>query len=138
MQLSTVEIVIRLVVAAILSAVIGYEREHRNKPAGLRTNILVGVGTAVVTIASIELTKYGGADAADVSRLMSSILPGIGFLGAGTILRDGGSIRGLTTAASIWVVAAIGIVSGLGFYELGVIATVIALVTLALLPVHKE
>jgi putative Mg2+ transporter-C (MgtC) family protein len=132
-ELSTLDILFRLVIAAVLSAVIGFEREHRNKPAGIRTNILVGLGTAVATIASLEIGRLD-ASGVDVSRLVSSILPGIGFIGAGSIIRAGGSVRGLTTAASVWVVAAVGIASGLGMFTLGFLATVLALVTLIVIP----
>ncbi|NBS41346.1 MgtC/SapB family protein [bacterium] len=134
MELSTLDILIRLVVAAILSAVIGFERESNKKPAGMRTNALVGLGTAMVTIASLMVVKFGGVDAVDVSRLAASILPGIGFIGAGTIIRSGGSVKGLTTAASIWVVAAIGIATGLGLYDLAVIGTILGLIALIALP----
>lgn len=134
MELSTVEILIRLVVAAVLSALIGYERESHMKPAGMRTNALVGIGTSMVAIASVMLVKFGGVDAVDVSRLAASILPGIGFIGAGTIIRSGGSVKGLTTAASIWVVAAIGIASGLGLYDLAVVGTILGLIALVALP----
>lgn len=137
-DLTTLDLIIRLLIVAVLSAVIGYEREHRNKPAGLRTNILVGLGTAVVTIASVKMVEFGGKDATDVSRLMSSILPGIGFIGAGTIIRAGKSVKGLTTAASIWVVASIGIVCGLGYYVLALVATVLAFITLAMLPAPHD
>jgi len=134
MELSTLDILVRLLVAGLLSAVIGFEREAHKKPAGMRTNALVGIGTAMVTIASIALAKFGGADATDVSRLVASILPGIGFIGAGTVIHSGASVKGLTTASSIWVVAAIGIAAGLGMYDLAVVGTILALVALIALP----
>ncbi|OGL95552.1 hypothetical protein A2348_04185 [Candidatus Uhrbacteria bacterium RIFOXYB12_FULL_58_10] len=131
-ELSTLDILVRLLVAGLLSAIIGFEREAHKKPAGMRTNALVGLGTAVVAIASIKLASYG--ESVDVSRLLSSILPGIGFIGAGTIMQSSASVRGLTTAASIWIVAAIGITSGLGMYDLAVIGTILTLVALVALP----
>ena len=137
-EISFLDILFRLVVALALCAAIGYEREHRGKPAGLRTNMLVGLGTTMVTIASVEIARLSPNAAVDVSRIVSSILPGIGFIGAGNIIQARGSIHGLTTAASIWVVAAIGIVVGLGMYSLALIATVLALITLVVLPAPKE
>ncbi len=131
-ELSTLDILVRLLVAGLLSAVIGFEREAHKKPAGMRTNALVGIGTAIVTVASIKLVGYG--ETVDVSRLVSSILPGIGFIGAGTIIRSGASVKGLTTAASIWVVAAVGVAAGLGMYDLAVIGTILALIALIVLP----
>ena len=134
MELSTLDILVRLLVAGLLSAVIGFEREAHKKPAGMRTNALVGIGTAMVAIASVSLTQLGGANATDISRLVASILPGIGFIGAGTVLHSGASVKGLTTASSIWAVAAISIAAGLGMYELAVIGTILALVALVVLP----
>jgi len=122
----------------VLCAAIGYEREQRGKPAGLRTNALVGLGTAIVTIASVEIARLSPNAAVDVSRIASSILPGIGFIGAGTIIQARGSVHGLTTAASIWIVSAIGIVVGLGMYSIALIATIMALITLVVLPAPKE
>jgi putative Mg2+ transporter-C (MgtC) family protein len=130
-ELSALEILIRLAAAALLCGAIGYERETRHKPAGLRTNVLVGLGTAAMTIVSIEVARFSPApEAIDISRIASTILTGIGFIGAGTIIQSRGSVQGLTTAASIWVVAAIGLASGLGLYTLAVITTVAALIAL--------
>lgn len=131
-ELSTLDILARLLVAGILSAAIGFEREARKKPAGMRTNALVGLGTASVAIASVMISANGGI--VDPSRLVSSILPGIGFIGAGTIMRAGASVHGLTTAAGIWIVASIGIAAGLGMYDLAIVATMLALVALIVLP----
>jgi putative Mg2+ transporter-C (MgtC) family protein len=142
-ELSTLDILIRLVAAALLCGAIGFEREYRHKPAGMRTNILVGIGTATVTIASFKLASLSGTlEAVDIARLATTaagLMTGIGFIGAGTIIQAKGMVLGLTTAASIWVVAAIGLVTGLGLFDLAVIATVISLIALAVLrTVHIE
>lgn len=127
------ELVLRLVVACLCGAVIGYERSLRQKEAGLRTHIILALGSALVMIVS----KYGFTDVvqaytdiklqADVSRVASNIMTGVGFLGAGVIFVRGGSIKGLTTAAGIWACAGIGICIGAGMYALGVIATLLLL-----------
>lgn len=137
MEFSNIDIVLRLVVAMVLCGAIGFEREHRHKPAGLRTLILVGLGTAIVSIGSIQLATGMGA-VMEFDRLVSGILPGIGFLGAGTIIQGRGNVVGLTTAASIWVVAAIGIACGFGLFPLAIAATLLALITLIVLPVTEE
>ena len=110
----------RLLLAAACSALIGYEREMAHKSAGLRTFTLVGVGACVFTLVSII-----GFDAADESRVAAQIVTGIGFLGAGAIFREGAFIRGLTTAAGLWVVASIGMASGSGSYWLAAIGTLV-------------
>ena len=115
---------IRLLLAAGLGGVIGLEREYRRKTAGLRTNILIAVGSALFTIMSIELAKEPGTDP---SRIAAQIVTGIGFLGAGAILRTRADVHGLTTAATIWVNAAIGIAAGAGEFLLASAATVVTL-----------
>lgn len=115
----------RLVMAALCSGLIGYEREAARKAAGLRTHTLVGVGAAVFSIASII-----GFDGADESRIAAQIVTGIGFLGAGAIFREGAFVRGLTTAAGLWVVASIGMAAGSGTYWLAIIGTAVTLATL--------
>jgi putative Mg2+ transporter-C (MgtC) family protein len=129
------EIAARLAIAAGLSGAIGLERELRERTAGLRTHILVGVGAAVFTIVS----AYGWSDFVfnrnlgtvfDPTRIAAQIVTGIGFLGAGAIIRQGVAVRGLTTAAALWVVAAIGMAAGAGFYSVAAIATGIVLVGL--------
>ncbi|MBI2861126.1 MAG: MgtC/SapB family protein [Chloroflexi bacterium] len=116
------EIVLRLLLAAGLGAVIGFQRGKLGKPAGLRDNILICLGAALFTVASV----YGfvGADAA---RVAAGIVTGIGFLGAGTILRRGEMVEGVTTAATIWVMAAIGLAAGAGLYLVATAATGIVL-----------
>lgn len=103
----------RILLAAILGAAIGFERERSQKAAGLRTNALVAMGAALLTVISLS---FGGAGA-DPSRIISNIIVGIGFIGGGAILREGPRISGITTAATLWVVAAIGIAVGMGFYR---------------------
>jgi len=123
------EMVLRLLLATILGAAIGYQREKAGKPAGLRTIILVCTGAALFTIASI----YGFSASAEPSRVASGIVVGIGFLGAGAILRKGeGTIEGLTTAATIWTVAAIGLAAGTGLYIISAVTTAIVLIVLLL------
>ncbi|MEX2211715.1 MAG: MgtC/SapB family protein [Gaiellaceae bacterium] len=129
------EVTIRLVLAAVLGGAVGLERELREREAGLRTHLLVSVGAAVFTLVS----AYGFADfryglntgiTLDPTRIAAQIVTGIGFLGAGAIIRQGLSIRGLTTAATLWVVAAIGMASGAGYYSVAVIGTGLVLFSL--------
>ena len=124
------DVVWRLLLSAALGAVIGLEREYRRKPAGLRTNILIAVGAALFTILSVEMTRGVG----DTSRVAGQIVTGIGFLGGGAILRSGDAIHGMTTAATIWVNAAIGVACGTGQYALAATATALTLVVLVVLP----
>jgi putative Mg2+ transporter-C (MgtC) family protein len=120
----------RLLLSAGLGAVIGLEREYRRKPAGLRTNILIAIGSALFTILSISMTASTG----DQSRVAGQIVTGIGFLGGGAILRNRDTVHGMTTAATIWVNAAIGIACGIGQYELATVTTALTLVVLVVLP----
>jgi putative Mg2+ transporter-C (MgtC) family protein len=129
------ELAARLVVAAVLGALIGLERERRSHPAGMRTHLLVSVGSAAFTVLSIE---YFLAPGADPGRIAAQIVTGIGFLGAGAILKDKGSIKGLTTAASLWVVAAIGMAAGAGAWGVAVATTLIVLVSLWPLQVIEQ
>lgn len=121
------ELAFRLLVAAILGAAIGLEREYHDHPAGMRTHLLVSVGSATFTVLSIEAFKAPGADPA---RIAAQIVTGIGFLGAGAILKDDAGIRGLTTAASLWAVAAVGVASGAAAWGVAVAATIIVIVSL--------
>ncbi len=130
-------IVIRLLIALVLSGVIGFEREWNNHSAGFRTHILVGVGACLMTLLSfygfLEFLETYDNVRFDPARIPSYVVSGIGFLGAGTIIVYGGTIRGLTTAASIWAVAGIGLVVGAGMYGPAIIATLIILISLVLL-----
>jgi len=124
------ELIRRLITAALLAACLGFERQSRHKSAGLRTNILIGIGAALFTIMSSEIAGPGG----DPARIAAQIVTGIGFLGAGAIMRTDSGIQGLTTAATVWVNAAVGVAAGGGAYHLAVIATVITLVALLIVP----
>jgi putative Mg2+ transporter-C (MgtC) family protein len=133
--LSDAELVQRLLLAAVLGGVLGFERELRQKSAGLRTNMLIAIGSALFTLMSYELAD---AASADPSRVAAQIVTGIGFLGAGAIMRTGSGIYGLTTAATIWVNAAVGVAAGGGEYRLALIATAVTLaVLLALSPLER-
>ena len=123
--MSILEIIGRLVLAAVCSALIGFEREASRKAAGLRTHTLVGVGAATFSIVSII-----GFDGPDQSRIAAQIVTGVGFLGAGAIFREGTSVTGLTTAAGLWAVAAIGVAAGSGSYPLAFTTTVVILLVL--------
>ena len=133
-QLSTVILpfMLRCGVAALCGAMIGLERELKNKAAGFRTNILICVGAAIYMCSGLLLTNAGGAPG-DPARIAAQVVTGIGFLGAGCIIQAGGRGTGLTTAATIWVVASIGIVAGAGFPLLALVAAWMVLLTLAVL-----
>lgn len=118
----------QVLLAFLLGGVIGFEREAGNKPAGLRTHMLVAGGTTMFTLASIY--GFGGMRGGDPSRVAAQIVSGIGFLGGGTIFRSGSEVRGLTTAATIWLVAAIGMLVGTGLYMLAVASTIISVLVL--------
>ena len=122
----------RLVIAAVLGAAIGFEREIHDHPAGMRTHLLVALGSALFTVVSIFgfVGAVQGQAAVDPSRVAAQVVTGIGFLGAGAILKYGTSIRGLTTAASLWATAAIGMAVGTGAYLVAAIATGIVLISL--------
>lgn len=129
-QLTT--IVVRLTMAAVLGGIIGFEREQQGKAAGVRTHMLVALGSALFVFVPQQM----GVQNADLTRVLQGLVAGIGFLGAGTILKgDGeGQIQGLTTAASIWLTAAIGMAAGLGRESTAVLSTLLAFVILTLMP----
>ena len=130
-----VELIKRLCLSALLGGVLGFEREWRGKNAGLRTNTLIAMGSTLFTMMSIDVSTGSGGDS---TRIASGIVTGIGFLGAGAIMRTGAGIKGLTTAAMIWVNAAIGVAVGGGETRVAVIATIVALVVLVVLdPVER-
>ena len=133
--LSWEEVVLRLALAALFGAAIGVEREIREREAGLRAHLLVGLGSALFTIVSAYgfhafLASGQSVVRADPSRIAAQIVTGIGFLGAGAILRQGLSVRGLTTAATLWVVAAIGLATGAGYYSAAAVTTVLVILSL--------
>ena len=129
--MSVYEIIFKLALACILGAMIGLERESLNRPAGLRTYTLVCVGSALAMIVSIDIyMQYYQTVNADPGRIAAQVISGIGFLGAGTIMREGASVRGLTTAAGLWVVACIGLAVGAGLYIPAVATTILILFVL--------
>jgi putative Mg2+ transporter-C (MgtC) family protein len=126
---------VRMVLAVALGTVVGYEREHEGKPAGMRTHGMVAVGAALFTVVSV----YGFGGAGDPGRIAAQIVSGVGFLGAGAILRQRGTIRGLTTAASLWVTAAIGTAVGAGMYSLSIATAALVFLVLRFGPrPHRE
>ncbi|MGO1540525.1 MAG: MgtC/SapB family protein [Luteimonas sp.] len=129
-------IVARVLCAAVLGGIIGWEREAKGRAAGLRTHMLVSVGAALFVLAPL----LAGVGPGDVTRVMQGIVSGIGFLGAGAILRRdrGGRVEGLTTAAGIWMTAAIGMAAGMGQEVVALITTVVALIVFAVLPKFEK
>lgn len=125
-------LVLRMTVAALLGGLLGVEREHKGKAAGVRTHMLVAMGSALFVL----ISEQAGIVEADLSRVIQGLVAGIGFLGAGTILkgRDEEKVRGLTTAAGIWMTAAIGMAAGLGLEVTAVLSTLLALAIFALVP----
>jgi len=125
-------ILTRLLLAALLGGVLGYEREQRGKAAGIRTHMLVAMGAALFVL----VPQLGGMASADVSRIIQGLVTGIGFLGAGAIIkhRDEEDVQGLTTAAGIWMTAAIGVACGLGRESTALLSALLALLVLAVLP----
>ncbi|HSI61255.1 MAG TPA: MgtC/SapB family protein [Ideonella sp.] len=128
----TTRIVLRLLMAAVLGGVLGYEREQQGKAAGIRTHMLVALGAALFVL----VPQQAGMQVADMSRVIQGIVAGVGFLGAGAIIKGSSEhqVQGLTTAAGVWMTAAIGIACGLGRETTAVISTLLALVILGLIP----
>lgn len=134
--LSPLELTIRLLLSVLLGGLIGYERERNNRPAGFRTHILVCLGsTLLMLISAYGFAAFAGAKGVtiDPTRLAAQVIPSIGFLGAGTILRNDFSVTGLTTAASLWVASAIGLAVGVGFYFGAMLVTCMVLLSLYIL-----
>ncbi len=132
-MISNEAIVIRLVLAAIFGGIVGMERETVNRPAGFRTHILVCVGSALIMMTSMNLFYLFPPGSADPGRIAAQVVSGMGFLGAGTILREGVNIKGLTTAASLWAIAGMGLALGAGMYVQAGVGTLIIFLTLTLL-----
>ena len=122
--------IIKLIISALIGALIGTEREFRNRSAGFRTHILVAMGSCLIMIISSEAFADQGTDP---TRIAAQVVSGIGFLGAGSIMQGKGSVKGLTTAANIWVCGAIGLAIGAGMYKEAISATAIALIALTIL-----
>lgn len=131
------EMIIRILISVGLGGLIGYEREITHKPAGLRTHIFVCMGACLFTISSLYLLQQGTIGSFDVTRIAAGIVTGISFIGAGSIIASRGDVKGVTTAASLWVVAAIGLMVGFGIYLLPVVASIISFVILRLGRVGK-
>ena len=142
--MSISDILIRLFLAVLIGGAIGYEREFKNRPAGFRTHILVCVGATVVSLIQSHMAEtamnnillhpeLSNVIKVDYARLGAQVITGVGFLGAGTILHDRGSIKGLTTAASIWVVACVGLAIGMGYYVIAILSGVCIVLVLGAL-----
>jgi len=129
-----VDMLLRLLAAALTGTIIGWERESKDKPAGLRTHMMVSLGAAVFAIVGLEIMESAIHSEHKVQfdflRVVQGIIGGVGFLGAGAIIHAGGTVRGITTAASIWLTAAIGLSCGLGFYLIALTAGVLGIVVL--------
>jgi putative Mg2+ transporter-C (MgtC) family protein len=132
-MISEFELIIRLLLALLLGALIGLERERGDKPAGLRTHILVSIGSTQFTILSFY--AFPGSDP---SRIAAYIVAGVGFIGAGTIIQTRDRVTGITTAATLWVTSSIGMAVGIGFYTAAIIAAAISYITLKLAWIEKK
>lgn len=134
LTLTPVDIALRLLCAMMIGAIIGTEREYTHRPAGMRTHMLVSLGACAIMVTSqlifVQYRPFGATP--DPARLSAQVVTGVGFLGAGTIIREGASIKGLTTAASIWAVACLGLAVGGGYYAVGLIGTACMMITLTL------
>src|SRR5688572_25613276 len=132
-------VLVRILVAATLGGIVGVERELRDQPAGFRTHMLVSLGACLFTLVGVFAFETADRSATDFTRIASQVVVGIGFLGGGTILRHGSTVRGLTTAASLWVTAAVGLAVGMGFYFAATTVAVVAVTALAgLKPIEKR
>ncbi|MCE9553722.1 MAG: MgtC/SapB family protein [Planctomycetes bacterium] len=131
------DIIVRLSAALLCGAVLGWEREARGKAAGFRTNMLIALGTAAFTLLSLEVAamEAGAGSRFDPLRAIQGVIGGIGFLGAGAVIRSEGSIHGMTTAATVWVVGAIGIACGIGSYSIAIVSVIFCFIVLTLLDV---
>jgi putative Mg2+ transporter-C (MgtC) family protein len=132
-SISDAEILLRLAIVVVLCGAIGLERQARDQIAGLRTHVIVGLGAGLFTLVSAYAFTSPGSSGGDPTRIAAQVVSGVGFLGAGVILRYGATVRGVTTAAALWISAAIGMATAAGFYVGAIATTVIALVTLAAL-----
>lgn len=144
LDVGIIEILTRLLLATLTAGFIGFDREYKNRPAGIRTHILVCVGACVIAMIQQKIgfqavsfaqtyPKYAGVVRADEARLIAQVVSGIGFLGAGTIIVTRHSILGLTTAASLWATAGLGLAVGMGYYEIALISAVVVIVVLSFL-----
>lgn len=130
------EAAIRLCIAVVCAAIVGWDREARNRGAGLRTHMMVALGSAGFTLVAMELfeaLEASGGSRGDPVRIMAAVVGGVGFLGAGAIIQDGGQVRGLTTAAGLWVIASVGMAAGAGYYAAAIMITALAFITVVIL-----
>lgn len=138
------EVILRIVLAIIIGGVVGFNREYENRPAGFRTHVLVCLGATIAALIQVQLGYYvideiaktpnlSGVLNVDTGRVICQVISGVGFLGAGTIIRTKASVKGLTTAASIWAVACVGIAVGMGFYTISILSGIGIVIALVLL-----
>jgi putative Mg2+ transporter-C (MgtC) family protein len=139
-MISETQIILRVLVGAILGAAVGYERERQDQPAGLRTHMILVIGSTLAMVLSVNLGYLFARPGtpADPARLAAQVISGIGFLGAGAILRYGFTVKGLTTATSLWTMAIVGMTVGAGYYLIGVVTTGLMLVVLTLLNILEN
>lgn len=139
-MISETQIILRVLVGAVLGAAVGLERERQDQPAGLRTHMILVIGATLAMVLSVNLGYLFARPGtpADPARLAAQVISGIGFLGAGAILRYGFTVKGLTTATSLWTMAIVGMAVGAGYYLIGVVTTVMILVVLALLNIIED
>ncbi len=128
-MIAETEIILRLVIATALGAILGYEREMHDKPAGIRTHAIVAVGACLFTLTGVMIAEQSGT-AIDATRIAAGIVTGIGFLGAGAMFQEKDRVVGLTTAAGIWAMGAVGLAVGLGYFNSAVVATVLIYIAL--------
>lgn len=144
MTLPWYELLLRLSLAAVFGLMVGMEREHRHRPAGIKTHVLVCVGAALVSLIQIKMIEeavsmiktdplLANMLKSDYGRLGAQVISGVGFLGAGTILRNKGTIKGLTTAATLWLIACVGLAVGMGYYEISIMAISLTMIVLIIL-----
>ncbi|MDY6845881.1 MAG: MgtC/SapB family protein [Chloroflexota bacterium] len=139
-MISETQIILRVLVGSALGAVVGFERERHDQPAGLRTHMILVIGATLAMVLSVNLGYLFARPGtpADPARLAAQVISGIGFLGAGAILRYGYTVKGLTTATSLWTMAIVGMTVGAGYYLIGVVTTIMILVVLALLNILEN
>lgn len=137
MQIASWQALLRLLAAVVVGAAVGFDRELRNKPAGLRTHILVSLAAALFTLITFELhhevVQRGAHSTADPIRIIEAVTAGVAFLAAGAIIQSRGNVQGLTTGANMWLAGALGVTCGAGYYILAVFGTVLALIVLSVL-----
>ncbi len=139
-MISEVQIILRVLLAAVLGAVVGFERERHDQPAGLRTHMILVIGATLAMVLSVNVGYLYARPGtpSDPARIAAQVISGIGFLGAGAILRYGFTVKGLTTATSLWTMAIVGMTVGAGYYLIGVVSTALMLIVLSFLNVIEN